>query len=79
LKGHSDGAVWQFAGENGFTIVSKDSDFDQIRLVRGHPPKVIWVRLGNCTTPVIEDLLRTQSPVIHTFAESATESLLILP
>jgi predicted nuclease of predicted toxin-antitoxin system len=79
LKGYSDWAVWQFARERSFTIVSKDSDFDQIRLMHGHPPKVIWVRLGNCTTPAIEDLLRTQSPVIHTFEESAAESLLILP
>jgi|ERR1039458_8329335 predicted nuclease of predicted toxin-antitoxin system len=79
LKRGSDSSVWEFARENGFTIVSKDSDFDQIRLQRGHPPKVIWLRLGNCTTGAIEDLLRTQSPVIHNFQESPTATLLILP
>jgi len=79
LKRASDLGIWEFARENGFTIVSKDSDFDQIRLMRGHPPKVIWVRLGNCSTRAIEDLLRSQSPVIHTFEEDAAESLLILP
>jgi predicted nuclease of predicted toxin-antitoxin system len=79
LKRGSDWAVWQFARENGFTIVSKDSDFDRIRLMRGQPPKIIWVRLGNCPTYAIEDLLRSQSPVIHTFEKNAGESLLILP
>jgi predicted nuclease of predicted toxin-antitoxin system len=79
LKGCSDWAVWDYARENGFTIVSKDSDFDRIRLMRGHPPKLIWLRLGNCVTSDIEELLRSRSLVIHTFQESAVESLLILP
>jgi predicted nuclease of predicted toxin-antitoxin system len=77
LKRGSDLGVWEYARENGFTIVSKDSDFDYIRLKPGHGAKVIWVRLGNCPTSTVADLLRTQSPVIHTFGQNSRESLLI--
>jgi predicted nuclease of predicted toxin-antitoxin system len=79
LKRGSDWAVWEFARDNVFTIVSKDSDFDHIRRKQKQGPKVIWVRLGNCPTSAVEDLLRAQSPVIHTFEESDGECLLILP
>lgn len=52
---------------HGFVIVSKDSDFHQRSLVFGHPPKVIWVRLGNCSTADIERLLRHNETTIRTF------------
>ena len=42
-----DEEIWEYARANGFTLVSKDSDFQQRSLLYGHPPKVIWVRLGN--------------------------------
>jgi predicted nuclease of predicted toxin-antitoxin system len=43
IKDHSlikadDEAIWTFAKQNDFAIVSKDSDFHQRSLVRGHPP-----------------------------------------
>lgn len=74
-----DTAIWEHAGENGFVIVSKDSDFEQRVLVYGPPPKVIWVRLGNCRTGVVESLLRQRLDQIREFAASASESLLALP
>jgi predicted nuclease of predicted toxin-antitoxin system len=71
--------VWQFAKANGFIIVSKDSDFNQFSLLWGHPPKVIWARIGNCTTSDIAELLRRSSVLIHTFEEDPNESILVLP
>jgi predicted nuclease of predicted toxin-antitoxin system len=79
LERGSDGSVWEFAKANGFTIVSRDSDFDKISSRHGHPPHIIRLRLGNCTTSAIEDLLRSQSPVIHTFVANSSASILILP
>ena len=73
-----DTTVWSFAKENGFAIVSKDSDFHQRSLVFGHPPKVIWLRLGNCTTTDIEHVLLQQAPVVASFFEDSTASLLTL-
>ncbi len=78
LERADDIAVWNFAKDNGLAIVSKDSDFHQRSLVFGHPPKVIWLRLGNCSTTDIEHVLRQQEPVVASFFEDATASLLTL-
>ena len=45
----SDAEVWDRAHHDGYAIVTKDSDFGDLGVLRGFPPKVIWVRLGNCT------------------------------
>jgi predicted nuclease of predicted toxin-antitoxin system len=74
----SDSDIWEYAKENGFTIVSKDTDFQQRSLLYGSPPKFIWLRLGNCSTPDIEALLRRSSPIVHTFLRDLQESHLIL-
>ena len=74
----SDIEVWLFAKQQGFTIVSKDSDFQQRSLLFGAPPKVIWLRVGNCTTSRIATLLREHSVTLHTFEIDQRQSLLVL-
>ncbi len=54
----SDEAVWQYAVQESFTIVTKDAEFHQRSFLFGHPPKVVWIRRGNCSTATIEQLLR---------------------
>lgn len=73
-----DSAIWRHALENGFTIISKDSDFQQRSLLLGAPPKVIWLRVGNCSTDQIEKLLREHSVTLHTFESDPIQSLLAL-
>jgi predicted nuclease of predicted toxin-antitoxin system len=75
----SDAEIWAYAEQNGFVIVSKDSDFQQRSLLLGHPPKFVWLRVGNSPTSVIEALLRAQSSAIQTFEQSSTTSHLMLP
>jgi predicted nuclease of predicted toxin-antitoxin system len=79
LEHAPDYQVWEYARANGFAIVSKDSDFEQRSVLQGHPPKIIWIRLGNCSTRATEDLLRKYSPLIHTFNFDPVESILVLP
>jgi predicted nuclease of predicted toxin-antitoxin system len=45
-----DHQVWEYARLNGFAIVTKDADYNNLSVLRGQPPKVIWLQLGNCTT-----------------------------
>lgn len=56
LETSSDEEVWKFAIEKGLAIVTKDADYNNLSVVRGMPPKVIWLLLGNCTTAQIEPL-----------------------
>jgi predicted nuclease of predicted toxin-antitoxin system len=77
LRGGSDDQVWQYALENGFVIVSKDSDFCQRSALLGSPPKVIWLRVGNCTTIRAEFALRNAAERIRAF-ESVAEDCLVL-
>jgi predicted nuclease of predicted toxin-antitoxin system len=78
LGSADDLAVWQYAKDNGFTIVSKDSDFQERSVVVGAPPKVIWLRTTNCTSIEVEGLLRAALPVIQQFIQQDQESCLVL-
>jgi predicted nuclease of predicted toxin-antitoxin system len=43
---------------HGYILVTKDEDLPEFAILRGAPPKVVWLRLGNCRTAVVEQLLR---------------------
>src|SRR5947207_12565611 len=72
LKEAPDTAVWDFARSGGYAVVSKDSDFHQRSLLLGFPPKVVWVRLGNCTTKAVEQVLRAHRTDLEQFGADAT-------
>jgi predicted nuclease of predicted toxin-antitoxin system len=76
-RAHDD-AVWQYAAAQSFMIVSKDSDFHQLSFVRGHPPKVVWIRRGNCTTDEIESLLRQHEADLRAFERDPDAAFLVL-
>ena len=59
--------IWKYAKDNGFTIVTKDIDFYELGLVKGYPPKIIWLRCGNTSTNHIEKVLRDNFPTIEDF------------
>lgn len=59
LDQSSDEAIWEYARDNSFTIVTKDSDLSEIAFARGFPPSIIWIRKGNCSTRQIETILRS--------------------
>ena len=70
LGGESDDDVWCYAKENGFMLVSKDADFYEKSILYGYPPKVIWIRRGNCTNRQIQLLLRNKLEVISEFYQN---------
>jgi predicted nuclease of predicted toxin-antitoxin system len=73
----SDETIWSFAAENGFTIVTADSDFLDLATRRGAPPKV--VRIDNCRyrTAEVERLLPRDAIRIAEFAASSMAALVI--
>ena len=60
LGGESDNEVWDYAKANRYIIASKDSDFYDKSILFGHPPKIIWIKRGNCSNRQIQLLLRNQ-------------------
>jgi predicted nuclease of predicted toxin-antitoxin system len=78
LTGEQDGPVWSFAASNEFTIVTKDSDFVHLSMVRGHPPKVVHVRLGNCSTRQITERLMSEAQTIKDFIADPNEAFLVI-
>lgn len=67
LQAADDDTVWAYAAEHGFVIVSKDADFHQRSFVLGPPPKVVWIRRGNCSTAEIEEILRSRQADLLAF------------
>jgi predicted nuclease of predicted toxin-antitoxin system len=78
LGSANDSTVWEYAKNQGFTIVSKDSDFQERSVLLGAPPKVVWIRAANCTSAEIESLLRAALPTITHFIQEDEESCLVL-
>ena len=73
-----DRRVWEFAKANGLLIVSKDGDFQRMSFVWGPPPKVVWLRVGNCPSSLIERVLRNSLNVIAQFCAASDGALLVL-
>jgi predicted nuclease of predicted toxin-antitoxin system len=73
-----DDVVWEYAAKHGFTIVSKDADFHQRSFVHGHPPKVVWIRRGNCSTAEIERVLRAHRADVAVFGRDPDGAFLEL-
>jgi predicted nuclease of predicted toxin-antitoxin system len=78
LKNVPDEMVWQYAQANGLIIVSKDSDFHHRSLLFGFPPKVIWIRRGNCSVQEIEAILRDHQAEIEEFDQDLQGAFLVL-
>jgi len=78
LKGFPDEDVWEYARANGFIILSKDSDFQQRSLLYGHPPKIVWLRIGNCTRHQIVQLITSHERDIRALDSDPFETVLVL-
>ena len=73
-----DAAIWEFARGHGYTIVSKDADFHQRSFVYGQPPKVVWLRVGNCTTEQVVATLRRHADNLRPFAQDEESAFLVV-
>ena len=74
----SDTGIWDYARTHGLTILTKDSDFNDLLVVHGPPPKVVWLRIGNCTTSQVELVVRSSLEKIDAFISDPSTGLLTL-
>ncbi len=49
LQDAEDYQIWKQSRQHGYTIVTLDIDFYELQIVKGFPPKIIWLRFGNLT------------------------------
>lgn len=70
--------IFTFAREHGFTIVTKDCDFVDLAALHGTPPKIVWIRLGNCSTDDVARLLRSEADTLRGFLAAPEFSVLSL-
>ncbi len=67
LENSTDIEIFDFAKRNDFAIVTFDSDFCDLNIIRGFPPKIICIRIGNTSTKNLENLLRKKDDLIKLF------------
>ncbi len=71
IENYSDDMIWSYAKDNDFTIVTFDSDFFDISNLKGHPPKIIWLRFGNTTTNFLSEIINQKAEIIRDFIASS--------
>lgn len=73
-----DAVIWRYAQQRDFAIVSIDADFRHWSFLYGAPPKIIWIRRGNCTTVEIASILEMHYDTIQTFENNVDGTFLEL-
>lgn len=60
--------IFMFARRENFqAIITQDEDFYAHLLEHGMPPKIIWIRTGNCSTPFLTEILHRNAETIFSF------------
>jgi len=67
LASADDDMIWEYAKQHGFAIVTLDSDFHELSLLRGWPPKIVWLRIGNTATAAAAAILLSRAAEIAAF------------
>lgn len=78
LQRASDDEVWRWAKGRGIVLVTKDEDFQVLSFARGHPPKVVLLKVGNGPSAEVLGVLLKARQVIEVFVADAASSLLAL-
>ena len=76
LEQTDDQTIWRYAQAHGYTIVTKDADFQELSLVHGAPPKVIWLRSGNLgKAALIRALVNSQASIHAALATAGCDCI----
>jgi predicted nuclease of predicted toxin-antitoxin system len=67
-----DREIWEYARQHDYTIITQDSDFNDLNLLYGFPPKIIWIRVGNLKTADIVQVLVDYQQEIEDFQGNLT-------
>jgi predicted nuclease of predicted toxin-antitoxin system len=65
LESASDQEIWNRAKQDGYVVVTKDADFQELSLVWGAPPQVIRLRTPNLNRSAVLKILLDHTEQIH--------------
>lgn len=71
LTDADDHAIFMFARNNSYdAIITIDDDFVKLLNLFSAPPKIIWIRTGNCSTSVLSEILIQRFDSLQNFLQS---------
>ena len=73
-----DVEVLAYAKQHGFDIMTKDADFNDLIALEGFPPRVIWIRVGNCRTDQLIEVVNASRDAILALADDEETGLLVI-
>ena len=73
-----DTELREYAAQHEFTLLTKNTDLVDLCVLRGAPPKIVWLRLGNCKTDLIREVLQRNQDRILAFGGDRTQVVLSL-
>lgn len=76
LEDASDSSIFDYAKDHGYSIVTFDADFIDLNMIKGIPPKIIWLKTGNLTTRSVSNLLKKNRDALIEFLNSGKEGIL---
>jgi len=80
MESATDKEVWQKAKDDGYVIVTRDADFQELSLVWGQPPKVIRLKtLNQSRAATLKVLLENREAIIESLTERDLASVEIIP
>ena len=80
MQSASDEEVWQKAREDGYVIVTRDADFQELSLVWGQPPKVILLKtLNQSRAATLKVLIENQNGITEALVCNDLASVEIVP
>ena len=80
MESASDKEVWQKAKDDGFVILTRDADFQELSLVWGQPPKVIRLKtLNQSRAATLKVLIENRDVIVETLLTQGLASVEIVP
>lgn len=73
----NDYQIFMFARQQGYSaVLTQDEDFYSLLLEHGTPPKVIWLRVGNCSTMFLSEVILRNAGIIESFLKETGQDCL---
>ena len=78
LLNADDLEIWNYARLNNYTVITFDKDIPIISSVRGFPPKIIWLRIGNTDNSRLVSLIITRQDEFRQFIDWRNKGCLLV-